>query len=440
MNATGEVTGAIDPNYPDEFTVEPDLFIFSNGTTTDLGDDNPDSTCGGVSGVVGYGIGDNGDVVGAICATTEFASPFVYANGSLTVVTLPPASISGVAVGVNSHALVTGTLESATVITGCPANYYHTFLYNLATAVFQDLGGVIGPCGSHGQAINDAGQVVGYFNDPSEQLHAYLYSSKTKKGIDLGYLLFNSPPPYCGYSAQANAISSNGLVTGYSQGDCQGPEAFIYSNGTMHDAGNLVGPGGSIGNGINASGQVTGQAYTANNAAQHAFLYSNGSTQDLNSLISSADSATYTLLNGLAIDDSGEILATGYANANPTQVVSLVLTPTSPASLAATLGSTSVDGSGNYIVTLNLSNSGGAPANSTGLKAAKLTVRQRRTVVTIPASSIPTAHSDLAPGATATFTLSFPPLAGSAGTTAELHWTAADSNGRTMGELSFPLP
>jgi probable HAF family extracellular repeat protein len=46
----------------------------------------------------------------------------------------------------------------------------------------------------------------------------------------------------------------------------------------LTDLGTLGGFG-TIGTGINASGQVTGYAYTKGDAAYHAFLYGNGSSR-----------------------------------------------------------------------------------------------------------------------------------------------------------------
>jgi len=49
----------------------------------------------------------------------------------------------------------------------------------------------------------------------------------------------------------------------------------------LNDLGNLGGSYGTVGAGINASGQVTGASYTTGNVGQDAFLYSGGAMQDL---------------------------------------------------------------------------------------------------------------------------------------------------------------
>jgi probable HAF family extracellular repeat protein len=79
--------------------------------------------------------------------------------------------------------------------------------------------------------------------------------------------------------------------------------------------------------GINASGQVTGWAETAGNAATDAFLYRNGQMVDLNSQIGSAASL-YTLTNGQGINDSGQIVVDGVVKATG-QDAAFLLTPSS---------------------------------------------------------------------------------------------------------------
>ena len=103
------------------------------------------------------------------------------------------------------------------------------------------------------------------------------------------------------------AINNSGQVAGSStiNGELH---AFLDSNGVMTDLGTLGGTN-SKSYGINNLGQIIGQAYTAGNIAPHAFLYSNGVMTDLNNLIDPAFGLT--LIWGVAINDSGQILAVG---------------------------------------------------------------------------------------------------------------------------------
>ena len=81
---------------------------------------------------------------------------------------------------------------------------------------------------------------------------------------------------------------------------------FLYSSGKMTALGTLGG-WDSYATGLNASGQVVGQAVTGNGV--HAVLYSNGTTTDLNNLI--APSSGWTLGYAGAINDSGQIAGWG---------------------------------------------------------------------------------------------------------------------------------
>ncbi len=205
----------------------------------------------------------------------------------------------------------------------------------------------------------------------------------------------------------------------------------------MSDVGNLGGPNGSVGNAINSSRQITGQSWTAGNVAQHAFLYTNGTLLDLNSQISSSDAAAYTLVSGVAINDVGQIVAQGYVNSDPTKTATFVLTPAAPATLSVSLSSTSIDGSGNYLINVEVTNTGGAPAAGTTVTAASL-VSARASTMTI--TTLPAALGNLAPGVSAALTLSFPASAGRDGAPATLKWTAKDSGAVARGNLRLTLP
>ena len=99
-------------------------------------------------------------------------------------------------------------------------------------------------------------------------------------------------------------INASGQVTGqFVTTDNSGNSAihaFLYSGGSMTDLGTLGG-NSSSGIGINASGQVTGNSYTTGNYFYHAFLYSGGSMTDLGTLPGGSYSG------GSGINDSGQV-------------------------------------------------------------------------------------------------------------------------------------
>jgi probable HAF family extracellular repeat protein len=330
INASGEVAGSA---YREPYYINPHVFVYSKGVTTDLGDDDPLVTCDtNSSGATAAGINESGQIAATICATTEFPSAALLADG-----VYKPFAGSGRynvlpfawSTAINAGGWVVGTLETGGT---CVGNDYHTILYNPGTGVTQDLGTMAG-CSSQGLAINDAGQIAGYFSDTGGNSHAYLYSNGT--AVDLGNL---------GYQyAQANGINAGGQVTGYSyRGLGTAPDAFLWSDGVMGDIGNLGGSSGSTGNAINVAGQVVGTSWTTGNAAQHAFMYIAGTMVDLNMQIPDVMAAKYTLVNAVAINDNGQIVVQGYVNSDTTQnTVTFLLTPLTPAVtplVAGTLG------------------------------------------------------------------------------------------------------
>lgn len=330
INASGEVVGSA---WFQLFDIQPHLFVYSKGITTDLGDDNPGTNCDtNVSGVTGAGINASGQIAATICATTEFPSAALYADGVYTPFAgsgiynvLPFASSSAI----NAGGFIVGNIL---VGVGCAGNDYHSFIYDSGTRTLQDLGGLLG-CSSQAFAINDAGQVAGYFTDSTGNSHAYLYTNGNT--TDLGNL--------GAAGAWAYGINAKGEVTGYSaKAGGVGPDAFLYANGAMQDIGNLGGLAGSTGYAINAGGDIVGISYTTGNTAQHAFVYSAGAMLDLNSQISAANAKKYTLVNAVAINDNGQIVVQGYVKSDTSKnTVSFLLTPLAPAvspSVTGTLG------------------------------------------------------------------------------------------------------
>ncbi len=341
INTSGEVTGFIGPpaagggfwtvpynypGYPNGQQPGDGFFRYSSGTTLSLPSYNPNFFCASNAPTIGIGINASGQIAGAVCATTESPTAFSYQKGTFTLIPQPPGSVASWGTQVNSGGLIVGTALFP-VVAGCPGNTYHTFLYDSVAGSLQDLGTFFG-CSSYGAGINDSGQIVGtaWVN---ANPHGYLYNQVTATATDIGSLFLcpNNPGFYSPYTS-ALAINSSGQVTGYSSAACgNGPDAFLYSaSGGMKDVGNLGGPGGSQGNAINSSGQITGLSWTKGNAALHAFLYANGSMVDLNSQISSADAAQYTLVDGVSINDSGQILVQSIKIATG-QEVTVILTP-----------------------------------------------------------------------------------------------------------------
>lgn len=211
INNRGQITGQFTTS-----TGNYHAFLYSNGQRTDLG------AFGGINSI-GQAINDVGQVTGAVNPISSGAHAFLYSDGNLSI---PGTLTEGR--GINDAGEIAGYTSKG------PALYSHGQTTDLSI-----VGGV-------GFAINNAGQITGYFNP-------------------IG-----------------------------------GEHAFLYSNGEMADLGTLPGTRYAEGYAINNSGQVVG------NSGAHAFLYSNGHMMDLNTLID--PSLGLTLYEATGINDKGQIV------------------------------------------------------------------------------------------------------------------------------------
>jgi probable HAF family extracellular repeat protein len=176
-----------------------------------------------------------------------------------------------------------------------------------------DLGTLPGGSNSVATGINASGQVVGWAN-----LRA-AGAVKWTHGViaDLGTL--------GGNNSVASGINAGGQVVGWANlpGEVNAKHAVEWTQGVITDLGTLPGGTFSVATGINANGQVVGQAATVGVIGQiagqpptvgkvfHAFLWtSSGGITDLNSLIDPG--LGWTLMNAVAINDSGQIVGDGF--------------------------------------------------------------------------------------------------------------------------------
>lgn len=157
----------------------------------------------------------------------------------------------------------------------------------------KDLG-TLGGNWSLAKAINNNGQVAGAAADANGLAHAFLYSSGKMK--DLGTL--------GGEDSIANSLNAAGVAAGYSE-TADGYSGFVFRHGQLIPITGLSSTYSTV-QGINRSGQVTGQSINASGQPA-SFFFSNGQVTDLGSLGDDKD-GTYAE----AINASAQIVGLSY--------------------------------------------------------------------------------------------------------------------------------
>jgi probable HAF family extracellular repeat protein len=283
INAGGQVTGESNTATSNGVL---HAFLYSNGVMAELR---------GLGASVGNAINASGQVAGYRTMATKVTHAFLSKGTSwVDLGTLGGDNSSAIAL--NDGGQVVGQSQTG------PAGYFHAFLYS--NGVMTDLG-TLGGDSSGPTAVNESGQVTGYADTAGPGYHAFISDGTSM--TDLGTL--------GGVNSVAYAINASGAVTGQSQANGGEYHGFLYSNGVMIDLGTGQGLY-SAGVAINSSGQVTGAVNNGYSSgyALHAFVYRGGVMTDLNNLIPPKQAATFELLNGVAINDDGQIVAEGVLN------------------------------------------------------------------------------------------------------------------------------
>jgi probable HAF family extracellular repeat protein len=172
------------------------------------------------------------------------------------------------------------------------------------TYTVTDLGvpdGVVNLVSVQAQGLNSLGEVTGFFRLSDGSQHAFLYSRGVMQ--DLGTLLD-------GTSSVGIAVNAASQVTGSSRVSASSSveRAFLHNGVFMQDLGTLGGPL-SQGRGINASGEVTGEA-SLDATVRHAFRFNGTFMEDLGVLGGSTS-------HGFAINDIGMITGGSTSVAGP---------------------------------------------------------------------------------------------------------------------------
>ena len=225
----------------------------------------PPSASGYVGGTVGYGLNNNGVVVGSACncpgnSPGNIEQGFILSHGSYTFFSYPGASVT-----------IARSITAAGLVTGYD-NVSGGFLYNPASGTFTQIypPASVSPVQPYSnaafnpavftpaQGITASGQIVGSTllsaNNPSTAANpffsGYLYSQSGNS-----YNVFQVD----GGSTQARGINAAGVVTGFVTLSSGVTDGFV---GTVGGGFQLLSdPGattGTFGESINSSGQIAG--------------------------------------------------------------------------------------------------------------------------------------------------------------------------------------
>jgi len=238
-------------------------------TVVDLG------TLGGATSQA-HGINAQGWVVGESQTAAGATHAFRWRDGSMTDLGLNGSIAIGRAV--NDLGQIGGYYYSSS---------YEAFRWSGTSE--QDLGD-LGARYAAAYAINGSGHVAGSSYTKDFREHAFLFGGHTM--TDLGTL--------GGEYSTARGLNDGDQAAGFAYLANGSFHAFVTENGQMRDLGTLGGDN-SAAHAINNAGQVVGQAYLTGNASAHAFLWGgSGSLVDLGAL----PGGTYSEAH--ALDSNGQ--------------------------------------------------------------------------------------------------------------------------------------
>ena len=151
--------------------------------------------------------------------------------------------------------------------------------------------GTLGGTSSMALAINNAGQIVGQADTSSGASHPFLYNPATASMQDLG--------TFGGATGSATGINATGQVVGWTTGGNNIPRPFLWTSNGMAD----LTPAGALGgqaNGINDSGAIV-MTVAQTDGSNNAYLDIGGQLTNLNSFLGGTNSL------GQALNASGQV-------------------------------------------------------------------------------------------------------------------------------------
>jgi len=209
-------------------------------------------------------VNEAGQIVGASLDASGYQRAFLWQNGVMTDIGVPPGAS---AVAINDKGQIAGTMNGGR----------QGFLWDHGT--ITDLGN-LGGQGVYASGINNEGQIVGWSYDRSGSINRpFLWQNGTM--TDLG-------TPTGWTWGLAVDINDAGQVAGYGFNATGFTRALLWSQGQITELGDL-GSGISTASGINNAGMIVGTSFTAK-SDKHAFRWQDGVMSDLGTLPGGYDS------------------------------------------------------------------------------------------------------------------------------------------------------
>ncbi len=283
------------------------------GLIQDLG------TLGG-GNATAYAINGLGQAAGWSTTSTGGTQAFLSGSGAVSGLSTSVTGADSYAFGINGSGVVTGTyyvdgqghgaIWNGSTVTDLGANTYgqaindagavvggngQAFLYSGGS--MQMLGYLPGGNWSAAYGINDLGEVVGYGTIAPGVFRAFYWNGSVM--VPLGTL--------GGGTSYAMGVNDAGAIVGGSATGNGYMNAFLYRGRSMNGLGTLGGTT-SYAYGVNDNGYVVGYSTTADGSS-HAFVYMNGTMIDLNSVL--GVNSGWDLLDAYAINGNNQIAGTG---------------------------------------------------------------------------------------------------------------------------------